>query len=89
MEEAGLTAAVRATHEREWPIGDVRQHALGHEPIVVEQLLLGDALLRVQHLVRMGDRVAVRRPGLDVLCRFHLHLARGFVLAQTLKRGVS
>ena len=46
LEKARLADAVRAAHERERAIADVRQHALGDERVIVEELALGDAVLR-------------------------------------------
>jgi hypothetical protein len=56
LEEAGLAAPLGAAHQRERPVGDVRQHPVGDHREVRDELALGEALLGEQHLVEVGQR---------------------------------
>ena len=55
LEEAGLAGAVGAADERERAVGDVRQHVRGDGPVVVGELLLGEAGFGVEDFVGVGE----------------------------------
>ena len=72
LEEAGVAAAVGAADERERAVGDMRQHVRSNGPVVVGELLLGEARFGVEDFVGMGeaDRGVLGRVGLRWLRGF-------------------
>ena len=55
LEEAGMAGAVGAADEGQRASGDVRQHVRGDGPVVVGELLLGEARFGVEDFVGMGE----------------------------------
>jgi hypothetical protein len=53
LEEARFVAAVGTTHERERTISELRQHPVGDDREVCDELSLRDALLGIEHLVEV------------------------------------
>src|SRR6266542_2455376 len=55
LEEALAVDPLREALQAQRPVLDVGEHGVGHLPVVADQVALGDAVAREQHLVGVGN----------------------------------
>ncbi len=63
LEEAAAADPVREPLQGDRAAADQREHPRGDRPVVGDQVALGDAVGREQHLLRVGDRDPVAQGG--------------------------
>ena len=64
LEEALALGALGTAYQRERPADHVRRHPVPHRPVVVREILLGDADIDPVDTIRMGqaDAAGARKP---------------------------